>query len=74
MKEKLDYEKMVEYKVRIFETVFPEKAQGAYADNVIDKVLKDVNKIYDNLSQIDNMKITVEVRAKDGEFQSIIEE
>lgn len=68
MKEKLDYEKMVEYKVRIFETVFPEKAQGAYADNVIDKVLKDVNKIYDNLSQIDNMKITVEVRAKDGSF------
>lgn len=74
MKEKLDYEKMVEYKVRIFETVFPEKAQGAYADNVIDKVLKDVNKIYDNLSQIDNMKITVEVRAKDGSYQSIIKE
>ena len=38
----------LELKLRIFETIFPEHAQSAYADCVIDKVLKDVNKIYSN--------------------------
>ena len=72
MKEEINYEKMVEYKIRIFETIFPKERYINYKE--LNEMLKDVNKIYDNLSQIDNMKNTVEVRAKDGSFQNIIEE
>lgn len=42
----------LELKLRIFETIYPEHEQNAYIDNVIDKVLKDVNKIYSNFIEI----------------------
>ena len=49
--DELDYEQKVNYKLRIFETIFPEKAQNAYDDNVIYKVLKDVDFIYEVLTK-----------------------
>lgn len=47
----LNYEQKVNYKMRIFETIFPEKCQCAYADVVINKVLKDVEHIYEELTK-----------------------
>lgn len=50
--DELDYEQKVNYKLRIFETIFPMECQNVYADIVIDKVLKDVDHIYEELSKI----------------------
>ena len=54
MKTILDYKQRVDYKMRIFETIFPEKALNAYDDTVIDKVLKDVDHIYKELTKIED--------------------
>lgn len=50
--DELNYEQKVNYKLRIFETIFPAKCQNAYADTVIDKVLKVVDHIYEELTKI----------------------
>ena len=49
----LDYEQKVNYKLRIFETIFPEKCHITVinTDIVIDKVLKDVDYIYEELTK-----------------------
>ena len=47
----LDYEQKFKYKLRIFETIFPEKCLNAVPDNIINKVLKDVDHIYEELTK-----------------------
>lgn len=49
--DELDYDQKVNYKLRIFETIFPEKCQNAYSDIIINKVLMDVNHIYEELTK-----------------------
>lgn len=50
--DELDYEQKVNYKLRIFETIFPEKCLNVTPDSVINKVLEKVDYIYEELTKI----------------------
>lgn len=53
MKDKeLDYEQKVNYKWRIFEMIFPKDYFSLKSDIVINKILKDVDHIYEELTKI----------------------
>lgn len=47
--DELDYEQKVNYKLRIFETIFQKECQNDHAD--IDKVLEEVDHIYEELTK-----------------------
>ena len=52
--DELDYEQKVNYKLRIFETIFPENVCDDLSwrvDTVIDKILKNVDHIYEELTK-----------------------
>lgn len=49
--DELNYEQKVKYKLRIFETIFPEKCLNSTPDIVINKILKDVDYIYKELTK-----------------------
>lgn len=50
--DELDYEQKVNYKLRIFETIFPKEYNILCADSIIDKILKNVNHIYEELTKL----------------------
>lgn len=50
--DELDYEQKVNYKLRIFETIFPKwECSNVYANFDIDKVLYEVDHIYEELTK-----------------------
>lgn len=49
--DELNYKQKVKYKLRIFETIFPEKCLNSTPDIVINKILKDVEHIYKELTK-----------------------
>lgn len=46
----IDYEKMVDHKVKIFTTIFPRRTD-LYTDDFIEKVISDTDKIYEKLTR-----------------------